>query len=140
MANKERSPKLKKALNDTFKAVVAKSDDLMKLVVRMKDHVIPSLLSTHKLISKMKSEVKHCKSNNNEIMVSELCHQWYLYEKQRLLCYTNYVKYCANGEMYFSANSVTNFNRAIKHIGEMDINKQLLVSSILPLGFVFNLD
>lgn len=130
MANKERSPKLKKALNDMFKGIVGKTDDLMKIVVRMKDHIIPSLLSTHKLVSRLKSEVKECKSNQSDIIISELCHEWYNYEKVRLICYTNFVKYCANGEMFFSSNSVSIFNKALNHIGNMNIEKELLVSSI----------
>lgn len=129
MANEERGPKLKKVLNETFNGLQAKSSDLMKIVSRMKESIIPSIFSTKGMNLKLKQDVKKSKSTGNSGgHITELKHAWEVYEKARLVSYTNYVKYSANCEMHFSAHSVSNFNRALKILGDVKVYQENEVS------------
>lgn len=130
MANEERSPGLKKLLNETFNGIQAKSSDLMKIVARLKESIIPSISSTIGMIGDLKEEIKDCKSKSDPSAQHQLAKKWYDYEKTRITSYVNYVKYSANCEMYLHANCITNFNKAMVILGEIDLRKELEVKPI----------
>ena len=152
-ATRERAPEMKKILFQFSKAKYEVKQDMLKLIDKMKQNILPSLLSFTHEINELKQDVKEYSILEKEIdklknkgtndtstlekirfansKADKLGRQWFDYEKKRLNLLKLFMVNWANCEMFVEAKSVSVLNKSIKMCSGYHIEEDVEVR----LGF-----